>query len=417
MTTGNMKRYAFLLALLLLGLTSFSQEVAEQSIVVNVEVPVRVFDANGFVENLGLDDFELYEDNVRQKVEAVYLIKKRTIERSDEKKRFMPKTARNFYVIFEVTEFTPRMSEAIIYFIREVLVSGDNLTIVTPLKTYRLRAQTFKVLTKDEVAKQLIGILRKDTLIGNSDYANAVNDLTALTRSLTSLIQGDGEQPERQVNSPDSLGTGLYKDMPLDLQLSTYAAMLSKLENLRRIDQDKLLSFAKVLKDKEGQKSVFLLYQREFIPQIDPRILNQYLSLYEDRPDIMQSVTTIFDFHKRDITIDVDLIKQTYSDSSISIHMILIASPTPNIPGVRMEEHTEDIFSTFSEMALATGGFVESSANPSASFRKAVEASENYYLLYYLPQRFVSDGKFCKIEVQVKNRPFKVTHRSGYFRN
>lgn len=411
-----MKKYTLLLILLLLGPISFSQEVAERSVVINVEVPVRVFDANGFVDDLGIDDFELDEDNVRQKVEAVYLIKKRTIERSDEKKKFMPKTARNFYIIFEVTEFTPRMAETIKYFIRDVLDAGDNLTIVTPLKTYRLREQTFKVLTKDEVADQLIGILRKDTLIGNSDYANAVKDLTALTRSLTSLIQG-GEQPERQVNSPDSLGTGLYRDMPLDLQLSTYATMLSKLENLRWINQDKLLSFANVLKDKEGQKSVFLLYQREFIPQIDPRILNQYLSLYEDRPDIMQSVTTIFDFHKRDVTIDVNLIKRTYSDSSISIHMILIASPALNIPGVRMEEHTEDIFSIFSEMALATGGFVESSANPSASFRKAVEASENYYLLYYHPQKFVSDGKFCKIDVRVKNRSFKVTHRSGYFRD
>lgn len=412
-----MKRYAAPLSLLFWGLLSFSQQVAERTTVINVEVPVRVFDARGFIENLSIDDFELYEDNVRQQVEAVYLIKKRTIERSDEKKKFSPETARNFYLIFEVTEFTPRMAEAVHYFIRDVLIPGDNLTVVTALKTYRLREETFKVLTKEDVSNQLIGILRKDTLIGNSDYSNAVKDLSGLARALTDQMQAGESQPEQQVKSPDSLGTGHFRDMPLDLQLSTYAEMLNKLENLRRINQDKLLSFAKVLKDKEGPKSVFLLYQREFIPQIDPRILNQHLSLFEERPDIMQTVTTIFDFHKRDIHVDVNLINQTFSDSSISIHMILITLPAENVPGVYMEEHSEDIFSAFSEMALATGGVVESSANPSSSFRKAVEASENYYLLYYNPRNYLQDGKFCKIDVRVKNRSYRVTHRSGYFRN
>lgn len=412
-----MKTYALLFASLLLVLTSFSQQVAERSMVINVEVPVRVFAGDSFVDDLAIDDFDVYEDDVLQKLEAVYLIKKGAIERSEEKKKFVPKTSRNFFIIFEVTDYTPRLAETIDYFIEDVLFPEDNLTIVTPLKTYKLRAQTFKVLTRKDIARQLIGLLRKDTLIGNSDYTSAVSDLTALTRSLTGLIQGGGEQPERQVDSPDSLGTGLYKDMPLDLQLSTYASMLGKLENLRRIDQERLLSFAKMLKDREGQKSVFLLYQREFIPQIDPRILNQYLSLYEDRPDIMHSVTTIFDFHKRQSAIDVDLIKQTYCDSSISIQMILMTNQPDSIPGVRMEEHSEDVFSAFSEMALATGGFVDSSANPAVSFRKAVKASENYYLLYYNPSEYIPDGKFCKIDVRLKNRSYKVTHRSGYFRN
>jgi hypothetical protein len=61
--------------------------------------------------------------------------------------------------------------------------------------------------------------------------------------------------------------------------------------------------------------------------------------------------------------------------------------------GVRMEEHSEDIFSAFREVALATGGSVNSSANANELFKKAVDASKNYYLLYYSPGNFKKDGK------------------------
>jgi hypothetical protein len=50
-----------------------------------------------------------------------------------------------------------------------------------------------------------------------------------------------------------------------------------------------------------------------------------------------------------------------------------------------------------------------------ASFRKAAAAVENYYLIYYSPKNYIQDGKFRKIEVKVKNRKYRVTHRAGYF--
>jgi hypothetical protein len=46
--------------------------------------------------------------------------------------------------------------------------------------------------------------------------------------------------------------------------------------------------------------------------------------------------------------------------------------------------------------------------------KAAVEASENYYLLYYRPVDYVADGKFHDISVKVKSGSYKLTHRSGY---
>ncbi|MBA7705732.1 hypothetical protein ES703_114568 [subsurface metagenome] len=80
-----------------------------------------------------------------------------------------------------------------------------------------------------------------------------------------------------------------------------------------------------------------------------------------------------------------------------------------------MEEHSEDIYNAFKEIAEATGGLTESSNNPLSLFQNAVEASENYYLLYYSPKNFMKDGKFKEIKVRVKDQNYKIFHRSGYF--
>ena len=118
---------------------------------------------------------------------------------------------------------------------------------------------------------------------------------------------------------------------------------------------------------------------------------------------------------RRDITFDVDLVKQAYADSSIAIHFLFLTPAIKHVQGVYFQERSEDIFGAFREMADATGGFVDSSANPASSFKRAVNASENYYLLYYSPKEYMKDGRFKKIEVNVKDKNLKVLHRMGYF--
>ena len=133
-----MKRMLYVLVFLSLTIAIIPQQVQEEAVVINIEVPVRIFDGERFIDNLTINDFELLEDGIPQKIEAVYLVKKRSIERSEENKRFTPKTTRNFYLFFEISNYTPRVGEAVDYFINNVLFPGDQLVIVTPMKTYRL---------------------------------------------------------------------------------------------------------------------------------------------------------------------------------------------------------------------------------------------------------------------------------------
>jgi len=409
-----------LFAILWLFLPGICQDVKEESLVINVEVPVRIFKDGNFIDSLSINDFKIYENGVPQKIEALYLIKKRTIERSDEVKRFTPKTNRNFYLLFEVTEYNENLRQAIDYFVQYTMAPGDNLTIVTPMKTYKLRGEAIRYKSREEIADQFVGLLRRDILQGSSSYRNAINDMKALASSMAVSFQENAEinPEERESDFLDpATGTGEFRDRSIEEQLQLYETLLNKLENLRTIDQSQLLGFADHLKGTEGQKYVYVFYQNEYIPQIETRILNRYLSQFQDRPSIQQTISNLFELYRRDVNIDVSQVKQAYADASISIHFLFLTIVPISVPGVQMFEQSEDIFSAFREMALATGGYIDSSANPESLFQNAIEATDNYYLLYYTPRNYTSNGNFKEIEIEVKGNSYQVFHRAGYFAN
>lgn len=409
-----MNRFYLVWCFILLSLCVFSQQTAEQAVVINIEVPVRVFQDGNFVENLTIDDFEILEEGVPQRIEAVYLVKKRTVERSEEKKRFIPSTNRIFFLFFEISEYTSEMGNAIDYFHENVLVPGDNLIVVTPMKTYRLRNRVLEYQSKTELSGQLKELLRKEALMGNAEYRGAIQELIGMAKLLSTGPPGGSGTDAAQLDEFTLPG---YGRLPLEKQIMKYLNILERIRKLRRVDQQKLLDFAKFLKNEAGQKYVFMFYQREYIPQIDPSILNKYIALYQDKPHVVQGLYSISETSRRDISFDVDLVKQTFADSSISIHFLFLTPAVKHVQGVYFQERSEDIFGAFIEMADATGGFVDSSANPASSFKRAVNASENYYLLYYSPKKYAKDGLFKEIKVRVKEKGFKVVHRMGYFSN
>lgn len=417
-----MKKIILFSSIVLLSLSLLSQQsFIEQALVINVEVPVRVFKGDKFMDGLTIKDFEVFEEGIPQKIEAVYLVKKRSIERSEERKRFSPQTSRTYFLIFEISEYTPRLGDALEFFVNNVLLPGDNLFIGTPMKTFRLKDNGLEIKSREEIADEIKRLLRKDAAIGNSEYRSVIDDITGLVRSLTSAIKSGSLDPldnaEASVENLGDFDSMNLGGVSIDEQLMLYESLLQKLEILREVDQLKLLDFAKFLKYREGQKYVFLFYQREFIPQVDSKILDDYMSQFEYRPDILQTTLHLFNFYRRDNFIDVPRIKKAYADSSTAIHFLFIARSPKMISGVHMEEHSEDIYSSFKEMAKASGGFVDSSTNPVPLFKKALEASENYYLLYYSPKNYEADGKFKEIRVRIKSKGHRVIHRAGYFAN
>jgi hypothetical protein len=418
---GKLKKILLLVYVVFIGsvVSAFPQEPAfqEVSIVVNIEVPVRVYDNSAFVDNLTIKDFEILEEGVSQKIEAVYLIKKMAVERSEEKRRFNPDTKRHYFLFFEVADYQPRIREGLEFFIENIFSPEDALYITTPLKTYAMKEGALQIKPKKEIVEELVGLIREDTGIGNQEYRAAMRILSNVSQQLAVALGADRASSSTVPDVAPPSGAPQDDTLELEMLLLQYTDVLAKLENLRRVDQIKLLDFAEYLKNKPGQKYVYMFYQSEFIPQIDSGILSQFESLYQDNPAMLQRMSSLFDFFAREKSFDVDKVKMAYSDSSTSIHFLFLTQRQVAEQGVQLVEHSEDIFSAFREMAVATGGLVVSSGNPAYAFKQALDASENYYLLYYRPKDYVVDGKFKEIEVRVKGKKYKVIHRAGYFSN
>ena len=379
-----MKKSFLAIGILAVCIASTSQEIQHEAVAINIEVPVRVFKGDTFIDSLTINDFEVYEDGVVQKVEAIYLVKKTDIEREElgiqtkeAQKRFIPEVSKRYFVlVFETIDYLPQLGEVIDYFFSNVYSKDDSLTVVSPIKTYNLQKEIFKLKPLDRIIEELKQTLKKDTINGNREYKNIMRDII------------NGAQWEDD---------------------STNDMRIMRLRELRYIEESKLLNFSNYLKDIDGQKHVFLFYQREVLPKFyDPGNYEAYMAKIED--------------YQFDITFDADKVKQVFSDSSITAHFLYLTNTQhfslsvmrQKSGSVMLQDRSMNIFSAFNEVARATGGVTDSSMNPAHIFKKAVTASENYYLLYYIPKDYKSDGKFRNIKVKVKGKNYRVLHRAGY---
>lgn len=374
-----MKKPVLVIGVLALCLILFTQEIQHETIVVNIEVPVRVFKGGKFIDGLTVDDFEVYEDGKAQKIVALYLINKTIVKEIKKGEEiFTPEISRNFFLVFELIEYLPKIGNVVDYFFTNVILPGDTLQIATPIKTYNFNKKAFELMPKEEMANQLKKKLRKDITLGSSKYKSLLRDYEYIKEL----------------------------DLDPDLKLQMKLTYLRQLRELTYFDLTKFLKLADYLKKMEGQKYVFLFYQKETMPipeELGPTDLE------------------LFDL-QRNASFDVEKVKQAFSDSSISSHFVYITQAPKDdirqeITGEGTIDQSPEIFNAFKEMAYATGGTVESSANAAASFQKVVDASESYYILYYRPLDYKRDGKFHNIKVKVKNRNYRVTHRAGYFAN
>lgn len=405
-----------LAVLVLLAGALAAQTIQHETRAVNIEIPVRVFKGANFIDSLKLEDFEVFDNGRPQKLEAAYLIKKAAIERREETRPFAPRTARHFTLLFEMSDYDPRLYEGLRYFVENVLIPGDSLVLITPMKTYRMRMEFSIESDRKVILDRILALLRRDILVANAEYRGVIDDLKRISGVLASSARGSATASDE---IPVTVIGGLEVDpaayaASFEENLQVYSSVLQRLERMRAVDESKFVNFARYLKGLDGQKDVFLFYQREFIPKIDPKVLTDLMSLYNERADIVFNLMTLFDYSHRESTIDTDSIKKAFSNASTAIHFLFLSTTPPAAPGVVMEERTEDIFLPFREMARATGGFTETSGNFGAIMRSAVSALENYYLLYYTPDEYRADGGFRTIEVRIKGGGYRVTHRAGY---
>lgn len=401
-----MKKWMVFVMVALMSAAPLASQEKYEVAVVNIAVPVRIMQGNQFVDNLTIADFQVLENLVPQKIQAVYLIRKSAIERREALQELNPATSRNFYLLFQLTDYNPKLAGMVDYLFDQVLLPNDMMVIQTPLKSYSLTPEALAKKPKKMLAEEMNNLLKKDIKTGNTEYNSLLNELKRIVRN----ISGTSSRGDTESDSTSAM-------FGLEFMLNRYRETLERMENQRLIDERKIFHFAQALKRVEGQKNVFFIYQREFRPEMPSNLLNTMQDTNLDQPGVMSNLQDLFQFYSRDVTLNIEMLKKAFSDASINFNFIFMNKEPENVAGVLMREQSEDIFKAFSQVAKATGGIVETSQNPADGFKNAIESSEAYYLLYYSPENYRPDKQFKNIIVRVKNQDYSVFHRLGYFAN
>ncbi|MCG2814910.1 MAG: hypothetical protein L6425_03080 [Candidatus Aminicenantes bacterium] len=196
-----MKRIVVLVVMLICAVFIFAQSSKQESnqtiqheaSAINIEVPVRVYKGDEFVDDLTIDDFELYEDGILQTIDAVYLIHNTKIIEQEHRvpvkneipnpaQPYIPTTSRNFVIMFEIINYLPKIGLAIDHFFNNVVQPNDSIIIVTPQKTYSFNPEAFQKISKAQIADQLKTKLKKDSYLANREYQNLLRDFKDIQR-------------------------------------------------------------------------------------------------------------------------------------------------------------------------------------------------------------------------------------------
>ncbi len=371
-----------------------------------VTVAVRVHDAGRFVDGLTLSDFSLSEDGALRDVTALYRIEKNVLTSREGETGAPPDAARQFYLLFQMYDYDPKIAQALRYFFDEVLLPGDFLEIQTPVKSYTLNAEALARKPKSVLAQETTALVRKDINKGNFVYKS-------LLKELRHLVQGiQGTNP---LSGGDEADGGMVSSFALEQILEQYRVSLAKLEAQQSLEPGNLVDFARALKGQPGRKFLILFYQQEFRPELSPQSLHALIDNNQDNQSILADLHELFQVYHRSLSVDVDRIVQAFCDSGADVSFLFIKRTPEKLGGVTMSEQSDDIFQHFSTVAEATGGLAGTTQNPEAELKAAVELLESYYLLAYAPGPGAAEGAFRKVSVAVKGKPYKVTYGRGYF--
>lgn len=377
------------LCCLFIGLCSFIFTVDGEVLqTARVEIPIRVYDKDTFVNNLTMDDFVVYEDGNEVKINSCYLINKTEIRRSEGETDSRPQLRRNFILIFQATEYASRIGDAIEYFFNHVLLPEDRLVIATPEKPYRFSQKTFQTYSRNKIANRAKGVLKRDISILGASYKAILNEMKEVVRRLS-------------FEDEDKLKT----------TLAQYRQLLSNLNMIRVVNEPLLMEFAQILKEMTGRNRIFLFYQQEFRAIPDRKTLDEFRMSKE----LMFDSTELFESEKRIESINVQRVLQAFFDAAINFHFIYIRKSEARSPQIVFKEHSVDIFNVFSKLSKEIGGLVETTSRPDVALRHAAEISEQYYLLSYVSPYKKKYGSYRNIEVKIKNKHYKIIYRKGYF--
>jgi len=375
---------------------ALSQERLQEEItVIAVEVPVRIIHKGQVVKGLIKENFEIYENGVKQEITSFKIISRKMSAHQEEAKG--KKKKRLFILIFNVFDYNKAVEEGIDYFFQNVFRKEDRLFILTENRIINIEIGKDLSTTVHNLNKTL----KEYKLISSQSTLQALKNLNYEAEKLLNALMGEGIS----ISSPSQ-------------------ALLRYFDNYQRIwleykkkyitpDVDRYRSLINRMKMFEGEKWAICFQQREIFPRLksagrlDNEIRN-WLSSQVDSQDQVWSqliqtkqveLQRSFDISE---SFPSDTLRDLFIEANATFHLILLKSfryvLSQDFELMEVSQHYEDCLK---KICSSTGGSYRFSNKVSEALQEAADSEDYYYLLVYSPKEDQPENE-REIEVKVK---------------
>jgi len=254
---------------------------------------------------------------------------------------------RNFVLFFEILDYTKEMGDAVSFFLTRVLDPGDQLILYTPARVYGFSKATLAQPRRDLV-RNVQDKLRGDTAFCRTNYQIIMDDMKIQARDVAENIASQDD---------------------LRRSLSQYRQNLANLQSLRKVNETLLSQIVEVFKPQPGKNHVVMIYQAEFRPIPDKETINRLRAM----PIISFEANELFSQTDQPPPFDVGAFIGLFKKVPIIMHFFYIKPKDVSLLQ-DIKEQSADMYSVFSQMATATGGIRETTANPEAAFKALLQS-------------------------------------------
>jgi hypothetical protein len=390
------KNLSCLLLTASLALLAHSQErIYEHVEVINQEVLVRVFLGGKPVPGLKLEDFVLFENG--QKIKINYCRERRRSMAGDEAPATSgPAAARRerlFLFMLWFNEESREWSKAWDYFLKNIYRPGDHIILSDG-------EQVLEVTAPEKEGEKLVEFFKKTT----AGWKRKKMEKTRLVRELENNVAA----------FRDDLVISAGKDSTFEFQLLAdfkrryRGAMDEYLLPLRRGYPRWLQRLAESLKVVDAEKWVLVFLQNERIP-----LISRDGRLFRETPmpqEIHVALRQLMEETERQLQLSTDVIgyfselQPLFTSSDATFHLFLCDAADETLATEHMQ--WKPVFSswdeTFRQISASTGGHVNDTTRLADAIQEVAAAEDVYYVLTYLPAEGKEAQRSLKIEV---NRP------------
>ncbi len=388
--------------------------VREEARVVLVEVPVNVLDRDGSpVENLTAEDFEIHDDGKLQKITGFEVLDQRRAlpPPAPGEPPINPAASRHFLLIFDLSFASPRGVVAARRSARDFVVTRMKELDTAAVATYSVETGVRLLVSFTPDRTQLAAAI--DTL-GLPAFAERSPDPLGL------LITA----PNPALSSP--LATAPTGQETLDLALG------EAIENMQTMFQK---SFRAVYRDRVGRLLDSFAKLAVSLDSVPGRKHILYLSEGFDSRELSgstgsgagakeaewairgQSWKIDNDSRFGNTSLKTSMAKalSLFNKSDCIIHAIDIGGLRTGV-SMTVQDLPVSGQDSLYYFSVETGGeFLKNANELGPALDKLLDRTGLIYLLAFQPVRVPENGKFHTLKVRVKNKNYRVSHRTGYY--